>query len=53
MKDYSHYPVNTDIFLAGAEQKCEILVDVLPKTYKRGGIKRYNIQSLLLPSFHT
>ncbi len=27
MKDYSHYPVNTDVFLAGAEQKCEILVD--------------------------
>ena len=27
MKDYSHYPVNTDVFLAGAEQKCEIIVD--------------------------
>ncbi|MBQ3028230.1 MAG: HipA domain-containing protein [Lachnospiraceae bacterium] len=27
MKDYSAYPVNTDVFLAGAEQKCEIQID--------------------------
>ena len=27
MTDYSDYPVNTNIFLAGAEQKCEITID--------------------------
>lgn len=27
MTDYSDYPINTNVFLAGAEQKCEIMID--------------------------
>lgn len=27
MTDYSNYPINTEVFLAGAEQKCEISID--------------------------
>lgn len=27
MTDYSAYPINTGVFLAGAEQKCELIID--------------------------